>query len=107
MEPDEMRGSIEKWAKTKGVKFHELGHVVARFCGYVTTEENESREVVNEVLDHGQESSGGKFTIIARDADGRFATGNPSNDLDDAISTVHWRQLFDEPVDGVTAPWSF
>jgi len=65
---------------------------VTTIKGYRTDSLGSGREITLEIWDGGP-STPHRYHVIARDEDGRVATGNPEADLDLAMQLVHWREL--------------
>jgi hypothetical protein len=59
--------------------------------GYRNTEAGPI-EVTVELHDRG-ESADPRWSVVARTDNGRSASGNPDNNLDVALATVHWWDL--------------
>jgi hypothetical protein len=65
---------------------------VQHFRGERRRNDGAVQEVEIKVFDGGVNSPV-RWSIVATDEDGREVTGNPSADLTDAITTVHWAEL--------------
>ena len=46
-----------------------------------------------EIHDVGQDCEWGRYSVVARNEDGREASGNSFNEIDTALGCVHWYQL--------------
>jgi len=83
MEPKEISDLIKKYSDASDV-FH-----VTTFKGY-----RNNRELTVEIWDSGPASQlSGRYHIVARDEDGGVATGNPKDDINEALVGVHWFEL--------------
>lgn len=89
MNPDDVRKALQK---TYGANFHEVHHVTT-FRGYRTTSTGESQLVIVDILDLGPDARDFRYSCHALTEDGRFATGNPADSIDHALSIVHWDDL--------------
>jgi hypothetical protein len=55
------------------------------------------REFVLEIADHGEDHGGSRYTAIATDERGRSAKGTPAATAGEALLSIRWHQLDDEP----------
>ena len=46
-----------------------------------------------EIHDSGQDCEGGRYTVVARNEQGRGASGNSFNAIGPALACVHWHKL--------------
>ena len=72
-------------------ELHEA-YEVTTIKGYRSDSLGSAREITIEIWDGGP-STPHRYHVIARDEDGRVATGNPEAELDLARQFVHWREL--------------
>lgn len=70
---------------------------VSTFECYREREDGGMQEVKIEVLDRGPGAGDLRYTVRATDDESRLATGNPRDNLTDAVRGVHWYDL-DKPV---------
>lgn len=69
----------------------EVYHVSHLRC-WRTRSDGELQQVDIEILDAGPNSDR-RYQCSATGGDGRFATGNPDNNLEALLATVHWFEL--------------
>lgn len=72
--------------------FFEM-YEVSTFKGVRKTAEGGMQELTVEGWDAGPDSGGERYAVMATDATGRIATGNPQDILRDALRVVHWFDL--------------
>ncbi|HWE63365.1 MAG TPA: hypothetical protein VHB98_16740 [Chloroflexota bacterium] len=70
---------------------------VTMFKGYRTNTHGQMKAVMVELYDAGPEKPGLRYQVIARDEDGRVATGNPADGLEAVLANVHWWELDGHP----------
>ena len=85
MNRDEIIENLERFGK-----LFEIRELIGVFKGY--REDDPGQEVTVEIWDRGEPHKQ-RFTILARDQDGKEATGNDENTIVNAISTTHWQDL--------------
>lgn len=76
--------------------FFEM-YEVSTFKGYRNTADGGVQALTVEVWDRGPNSGGERYAVMVTDATGRIETGNPQDDLADALRLVHWRNLDRDP----------
>lgn len=63
-----------------------------------TDSDGATRYVTVQIWDRGPAAPTNlRYTVVARDEEGREATGNPADELRTALTTVHWNDLDKDP----------
>ncbi|MGC2237120.1 MAG: hypothetical protein WA584_13220 [Pyrinomonadaceae bacterium] len=65
---------------------------VTTYKGYRTGKDGNVQDVNIEIFDAGEGKSH-RYHVEATTNDGKMATGNPQDSLNDAITLVHWQDL--------------
>ena len=81
----ELRGGFFEWCHTTTFRCYQDREIRGTF------------EVTVTILDGGPGATGGRYRCVAKSEDGATATGNPDDNLDVVLATVHWGDL-DDPV---------
>ncbi len=98
--PDNLR---EHLRRVPGLNMEEI-HQVTTFRCYRRTPDGGRQAVIVDILDMGMDAPADlRFTCQAFTEDGRFANGNPSKTIDEALAIVHWNKLDQPPED--TGAW--
>ena len=66
---------------------------VLHFNATRKTQDGRDESVMIEIHDTGQDCEWGRYTVVARNEQGRGTSGNSFNTIGPALACVHWHKL--------------